>query len=239
MASYAQSPIFFNLPLKEDHLDMLDEWESFGDFDLVHLPQGLFIWLQTQKGLSIDGRMIENREDLERVFQLLYCQEEKLQLGSIRHASVGELALAVGVAYISGICRKKKEGVTRETIPADQVIRRKCSLCKRRVLDDAFPQFSKKDPKSYILKSRVHQGCGLTGCKGSVHFLPNNTWQPYLTITAAKSADATIPKRRGRGDFTTILCRSEEQQLGISQGIFASNAMTVAMKKSICIPVGL
>jgi hypothetical protein len=214
MSSYTQSPIFFNLPPKEDQSDILDEWESFGDFDLSHLPQELFTWLQTQEGLRIDGRTIENRKDLERVFQLLYCQGKKLQLGSIKYASVGELALAIGVAYTTGICRKKKEVIIRETIPAEQVIQRKCSLCKRRVLDDAFPQFSKKDPKSYVLKSRVNQGCGLPGCEGSAHFLPINTWQPYITITGAKSADAMIPKRRGRGDFTTILCRSEEQQLG-------------------------
>lgn len=210
MSLYAQS----NLPVNEEHLDLSDEWEFFrGRFDSLHVPQELLVWIQTQKGLCIDGRKIENREDLERVFQLLYCREDKLLLGSLKDASVGELALVIGAAYIAGICRKKKEVVITETIPADQIVQRRCSLCRRRVLDDAFPQFSKKDSMIYILKSHVHQGCGLPGCEGSAHFLPNNSWQRYITITAAKTADV-IPKRRGRGDFSTILCRSEERQLG-------------------------
>lgn len=206
MSFYAQS----NLAVNEEHLDSSDEWEFFrGHFDSFHVPQEVLLWIQTQKGLCIDGRKIENREDLERVFQLLYCREDKLLLGSLKDASVGELALAIGAAYIAGMCRKKKEVVITETIPAEQVVQRRCSLCKRRVLDDAFPQFSKKESMTYILKSRVHQGCGLPGCKGSAHFLPNNIWQRYITITAT-TADA-IPKRRGRGDFSTILCRSEER----------------------------
>lgn len=187
------------------------ENSAVADSDWFDLPSELIDWLQGQDGLKIDGDAIESREELERVFRLLRCDEKRLQSACTETSTIEEMAIKVAWAYTDFMTRKRRDIILELTIPGapGEVMRRKCSSCGGRVLDDAFPQFAIKKRALYVVRTLEAEGCGLPGCKGRTDLLPIDEWQPHLRGT--RKVLENPPNVKGRGEFDSFLCRSEEE----------------------------
>lgn len=183
------------------------------------LPTELIDWLQAQDGLKTDGQAIESREELERCFRLLRSDEQTLQSGCIETCIIGELGLRVASEYTRFIIRKRRHVILELSVPGapGEVIRRRCSSCGRRVLDDAFPLFAKKKRTAYVVRTLEIEGCGLPDCKGRVDLLPIDGWQSHIRGT--RKILGNPPNARGRGCFDTFLCRAKGELDGLPETV--------------------
>lgn len=100
--------------------------------------------------------------DLFTAFRLLRCCEETLECGSLESSPVEKVVNRVACDYIRSISCRRKDVVYALTVPGTpwQVIPRKCSRCRRRVLDGAFPEFKLKNRNYYVVKGIETVGCG-------------------------------------------------------------------------------
>lgn len=196
------------------HGDSLNNSESIEDvgFDWLDLPQPFIDWLQQQDGLRIDRKPMASRTDLEIAFQLLRGKEDPLHCGSYESCYIGDLAWVVGFLYTEKIARMRKSVVIYGTIPGSvgQIVARKCSGCGQRVLDDAFPLFSRKSPEKYITQTLEIRGCGLQSCTQTrITLVPQNPLQAHMR-GERKLLDAPT-STRGLSTWTSILCLSAEE----------------------------
>lgn len=205
-------------PLAEEGPDDLES-PAVADSDWFDLPTVLIEWIQRQDGLKIGGKAIESRRELETAFKLLRCDQQSVYSGSIYSSKIEELALKIAWTYIESLIRKRRPVILELTVPGapGDPIQRKCSSCKRRVLDDAFPRFAKRKRATYVVRTLEVEGCGLPGCKGRVDLIPVDEWQPH--IRAARKELENIPKAKGRGNFDAFLCRSEEELDGLPKTV--------------------
>lgn len=192
---------------------------AVADSDWFSLPTELIEWIQGQDGLKIGGKAIESRTELVRAFRLLRGGEKTLHSGSIDTSTIEELALKVAWTYIASLARKRRPLILELTVPraSGEPIQRKCSSCGRKVLDDAFPRFAKKKRTTYVVRTLEVDGCGLPGCKGRTDLIPIDEWQPH--IRGARKVLEKPPKAKGRGNFDSFLCRSEEELDGLPKTI--------------------
>lgn len=221
MLAVSQSVSYYNLspdPFAKEGSGDLGNL-AIADSDWFDLPTVLVEWLQCQDGLKIGGKAIESRTELERAFQLLRCGEQTLYPGRIDTSTIGELALKVAWTYIESLARKRRPLILELTVPSapGDVIQRRCSSCGRRVLDDAFPRFAKRKRAAYIVRTLEVEGCGLPGCKGRTDLIPIDEWQPH--IRGARKVLEKPPKVKGRGNFSSFLCRSEEELDGLPKTV--------------------
>lgn len=193
---------------------------AVADSDWFELPTELIEWLQGQDGLKIGGKAMESRRELERAFQLLRCgKHTSYSPGCIDTLTIGELALKVAWTYIESLTRKRRPLILELTVPGapGDVVQRKCSSCGRRVLDDAFPRFAKRKRAAYVVRTLEVEGCGLPGCKGRTDLIPIDEWHPHIRGT--RKVLESPPKPKGRGDFDSFLCRSEEELDGLPKTV--------------------
>jgi hypothetical protein len=200
------------------------------DSDWFDLHTEIVDWLQGQDGLKISGVAIESREEPETVFLLLSCGKNTLQSDDIQTASIGELALQVAWTYTESIARKRRHIILELTIVGapEQVMQRKCSSCGLRVLDDAFPRFATKMRVAYVVRTLEVGGCGRPGCKGRTDLVP-------LDGEALEKFSKTPPNKKGRGDFDSFLCRSEEELDGLPKTV-QTVCMSCSSPKLCCYP---
>jgi hypothetical protein len=144
-------------------------------------------WLVSQNGLRIDGEPLSNRDMLKAAFDLLHHKHKTSFY--LEHAPVGYLALTVALRYIDKITQPKSEFHQNNTIAGEpgQVIRLKCSSCKKSALDDAFPHFSAELPGHYAADvlweaSPDRNGYGRPGCQGQPALVPIDPRQNYTRV---------------------------------------------------------
>ncbi|KAK2768799.1 hypothetical protein FQN54_000657 [Arachnomyces sp. PD_36] len=116
------------------------------------LSDPLAQWIQTQRGLRINGEPISDRAMLETAFQLLYgpyCQRNTREFLDVFDSPIYDLAVKVGIGYIKKVTSPRKEFIRNNTIPGspERVIARQCSGCEMHALDDAFPIFCQNMPE--------------------------------------------------------------------------------------------
>ncbi|OKL60187.1 hypothetical protein UA08_04921 [Talaromyces atroroseus] len=144
------------------------DWE-FNSWE--ELPEVITTLFHTEKGLKIDQHTITSREELETAFQLTYCK------GNVDNLSIMGLAFSVLLGYNTSIRQMnhlKRSSVSDLLVsggPGRDVVPRKCSICRRRVLDDPVAYYAKNNSKTYALKYRKN-GCGRTGCTKKAEFYP-------------------------------------------------------------------
>jgi hypothetical protein len=205
------------------------------DSDWFDLRTKIIDWLQGQDGLKISGVAIKSREELETVFLLPGCGKNTLQSDDIQTASIGELALQVAWTYTESIARKRRHIILELTIAGapEQVMQRKCSSCGLRVLDDAFPRFATKMRVAYVVRTLEVGGCGRPGCKGRTDLVPLDEWQPHIRGT--RKVLENPPNKKGRGDFDSFLCLSEEELDGLPKTV-QTVCMSCSSPKLCCYP---
>jgi hypothetical protein len=175
--------------------ELPSDWENISEWH--EIPDPLVEWIQQQAGLQIDQKPISSTDELLTAFYLLspanYGQS---------HESLMHVIVKVGIWYITRAQKKRHEGVVDLIIPGARpydIVRRKCSKCGERVLDDAFASYAKEDPKKYVIWYRLH-GCGRPACSSAVdgtcfaNLIPLDPNQGYKIATrrslqCARSAD--------------------------------------------------
>lgn len=82
------------------------------------------------------------------------------------------LCVLLGIWYIQRVKKRRHASVVNLIIPGVNpqydIMRRKWSRCKERVLDDAFATYAKNDPKKYVFWYRTN-GCGRPACSSTVY----------------------------------------------------------------------
>lgn len=153
------------------------------------------------------------------LFSFFAVVKKTLYSGRINTSTIEELALKVAWTYMEFLTRKRRPLILELTVPGvpGDPIQRKCSSCGRRVLDDAFPRFAKRKRATYVVRTLEVEGCGLPGCKGRTDLIPIDEWQPH--IRGARKVLENPPKVKGRGNFDSFLCRSEEELGGLPKTI--------------------
>lgn len=164
-----------------DSDDGLDPEAGPSSLTWEELPKDLSNWLQSQDGLKIDGSALSTRRELEDAFSLLHCHLEDLPFRELDLSPITDIAVVAAERYIHHVTKPPRPTIRDLVILARhrQIIPRRCSHCRKRLFDDAFPMFTLKDPSIYILRSRELRGCGLPGCKGKVYLNPFNGRQRY------------------------------------------------------------
>jgi hypothetical protein len=126
--------------------------DDYGEYTAWEaLPRQLLDWIQTQ-GLKIHGKPISSREMLELASQLLH-RKTTHDFSDTRTSPIVNLAVQVELRYIKEVTRKGSKLTVSSTIPGSlyQIVQRQYFTCKKPVLDDAFPQFHKDMPGTYII----------------------------------------------------------------------------------------
>jgi hypothetical protein len=142
--------------------------------------------MQAQAGLRLNGESISNRDTLETVFQLLsWRKEDRESLLPLGTYSITSLAVTVILQYLKEISRPGGQMRRSRTVPGspDKVIQRKCSVCQKPSLDDAFPRFQKDMPGKYVITEHERATCGRIECRGrNVSLVPVNPRQDYTRL---------------------------------------------------------
>lgn len=221
----AQEATSANSSAESDGVEWLDETTS-AEWD-EPAPE-VMTWLQAQGGLKIARSPIKDRDGLEKAFRLLHGWEENLPFGSYDYCALGDLALAVGALYVRRVCglrgseevkvghvySQRRSGTVDALIQpglCGQIMERKCSVCHSVVLNDAFPQFARKSPKHYVVRTLEGRGCGLPHCRGRVQLAPLDDTQP--SIRAVKKDLENPPDFRGRKPRNEVFYRSGAEEL--------------------------
>lgn len=162
---------------------------------------------------------ITNREILELVFVLL----DRGRTSFLAQFSVEYIARVVGVLYINKISRAQSILQRARTIPGEpgEVVRRRCSYCKRRVLDDGFPLFSTERPSVYLIEvPRIGptggNGCGQENCKGKPSLTPIKRGMQDYTRMETRAMDQTT---RRKSNWKAPLCRNGQYLEGCPESI--------------------
>jgi hypothetical protein len=175
--------------------ELPSDWENISEWH--EIPDPLVEWIHQQAGLQIDQKPISSKDELLTAFYLLSPANYGQSHESLMHVIVN-----VGIWYITRAQKKRHEGVVDLIIPGARpydIVRRKCSKCGERVLDDAFASYAKEDPKKYVIWYRLH-GCGRPACSSAVdgtcfaNLIPLDSNQGYKIATrrslqCARSAD--------------------------------------------------
>lgn len=160
------------------------DWDNISEWH--EIPDSLVKWIQQQAGLQIDQKPISSKGELLTAFHLL----SPANYGQ-RNESLMRAIVKVGIWYIARAQKKRHESVTDLIIPGASpydIVRRKCSKCGERVLDDAFASYAKEDPKKYVIWYRLH-GCGRPSCSSAIdgtyfaNLIPLDPNQGYKVAT--------------------------------------------------------
>lgn len=141
--------------------------DDYGEYTAREaLPRQLLDWIQTQ-GLRIHGKPISSREMLELASQLLH-RKTTHDFSDTRTSPIVNLAVQVELRYIKEVTRKGSKLTVSSTIPGSlyQIVQRQYFTCKKPVLDDAFPQFHKDMPGTYIIVVYERSNYGRPDSKG-------------------------------------------------------------------------
>ncbi|KAL1864404.1 hypothetical protein Plec18167_009728 [Paecilomyces lecythidis] len=142
--------------------ELPSDWDNISEWH--EIPDSLVEWIQ-QAGLQIDQKPISSKDELLTAFYLLSPANYKQS-----HESLMRVIVKVGIWYITRAQKKRHESVVDLIIPGARpydIIRRKCSKCGKRVLDDAFASYAKEDSKKYVMWYRL-KGCGRPACSSTV-----------------------------------------------------------------------
>lgn len=191
--------------------DFASAESELAESDWYSLPQAMRDWLQEQDGLKIDGVPIESREELENAFIFLRGEERDLSSNSVEDSPIEELAFRVGMMYTDQARLYRRKAIIWElAVPLMVIIPRMCSACHGRVLDDAFPYFTKAKQDFYITRTSQFMGCGLQTCKGdSISLLPYDSWQDRVKPKRAYLENPPSPL--GRADWSSFFCRDKNE----------------------------
>lgn len=77
-----------------------------------------------------------------------------------------DILLRVAFRYVTEVCRERKMDTEEYLLPTAHpynIVARRCSLCGKSALDDAFASYAKVDPRTYIVFYH-RAGCGRPGC---------------------------------------------------------------------------
>ncbi|KAJ9360329.1 hypothetical protein DTO027B9_1313 [Paecilomyces variotii] len=143
--------------------ELPSDWDNISEWH--EIPDSLVEWIQQQAGLQIDQKPISSKDELLTAFYLLSPANYKQS-----HESLMRVIVKVGIWYITRAQKKRHESVVDLIIPGARpydIIRRKCSKCGKRVLDDAFASYAKEDSKKYVMWYRL-KGCGRPACSSTV-----------------------------------------------------------------------
>ena len=168
-------------------LQLLSELPSDWDdiLEWHEIPHPLATWIQQQGGLQIYQKPISSKEELLTAFYLLSPTNY-----SPGKETLMNIVVKVAAWYISRVQKQRHESVRDLIIPGVRpygVVRRRCSRCYERVLDDIFASYAKEDPKKYVIWYRL-SGCGRPTCLNvnGTHFaylIPLDPNQGYKIAT--------------------------------------------------------
>ncbi|KAJ5566734.1 uncharacterized protein N7459_010116 [Penicillium hispanicum] len=189
------STMIRNIPQLQLLSELPSDWDNILEWH--EIPYPLVRWIQQQGGLQIDQKPISSKHELLTAFYLLSpsnyspCKETLMNI-----------VIKVATWYISRLQKQRHESVRDLIIPGVSpydIVRRRCSRCFERALDDIFASYAKEDPKKYVIWYRLH-GCGRPTCRSNIggtyfaNLLPLDPNQGYKIATrrslqCARSAD--------------------------------------------------
>ncbi|GIJ98094.1 hypothetical protein Aspvir_000207 [Aspergillus viridinutans] len=192
--------------------ELPSDWDNISEWH--EIPDSLVEWIQQQAGLQIDQKPISSKDELLTAFYLLSPANHGQS-----HESLMRVIVKVGIWYITRAQKKRHESVVDLIIPGARpydIVRRKCSKCGERVLDDAFASYAKEDPKKYVIWYRLH-GCGRPACSSAVdgtyfaNLIPLDPNQGY------KIATRRSLQRTRSADLEEYLLRLSEDERRATQ----------------------
>lgn len=176
------------------------------------IPTELRHWIQAQEGLRVDQRSITTSAELIKAHQLLSRKPPKITVDS---CGILAVALDVAIRYFKQVeLIGREEPAIKDLVIKGQaprnIMRRKCGLCGRRVLDDAHARYKRIDPNRYILRF-LQNGCGLPSCPGN----NPNTWAvpvdpAVLYIRPDAKKLAAPPRKPGWEEYFLRPCSEAE-----------------------------
>ncbi|KAJ5972882.1 uncharacterized protein N7479_002800 [Penicillium vulpinum] len=182
------------------HYEASDDYVESEIFDYGDIPTPLQLWLQSQDGLKIHGRM-----------------------SNLNKCSAEYLACMVGIMYIRKITRAESGLKQVKAIPGEpgKLIHLKCSGCQRPVLDDAFPFFVADSPDCYFIEvarsaQKGGNGCGQNGCKGKPGLIPVDHGAQGYTRMETRAIAQTM---RRKANWKAPLCRTGKDLEGCAQTV--------------------
>ena len=187
-----------------------------GEFDLSEtsrwedLPSDLRVWLQTQDGLKLDGNPIASVTNLLEAHGMLLKKpaiaEETLK------SSIAQIFIEVVSEYYRLVGFAAQESTLDHLmIRGTKPMPLKCSRCKSRLLDDAFPRFKKNDKERYVVH-RMKRGCGSVTCQNSQGHGFAVPWNDRVPWAAPKTIVLERPPRKA--DWTDVFLRQDSTTLG-------------------------
>ncbi|KAL5361581.1 hypothetical protein BJX96DRAFT_152382 [Aspergillus floccosus] len=124
--------------------------------------------------------------------------------GDYKHRSPIEIMLSVGTKYLLTAMKPRNNISDLVVVGLPSVMPRKCSRCKRRVLNDEFPMYARESPQHYVSINREF-GCKGPGCESRVDLIPADSRQKWRrnrreTLENIKKTDWEEYFLRGPGD---------------------------------------
>lgn len=176
------------------------------------LPSPLVEWIQHQDGLKIDGKPISSTDELVMAYYLLRRRDDSYR---INPQNPLDILLRVAFMYVTEVCRERRMDTEEYLLPGAHpynIVARKCSLCGKSVLDDAFACYAKVDPTTYI--SFYHRaGCGRPDCGETfAQFIPTDPHREYKRASSAR-----LQKSKNAEWSEYLLRSSAEEREGLRQ----------------------
>jgi hypothetical protein len=182
--------------------------------------------LQTQDGLKIGGSPVQSLDDLLKVHGLMFkrpaVRREHYQV------NIPTIFTELVQRYFALIAITARDTtIGHLMIRGAEPMHLKCSACKSRLLDDAFPRFKKSETERYIAHNLKH-GCGQLACEGRRQFSYAIPWDDQVKWSPSKTS--ILARSSMKAEWTDILLRKPPNTDGlpISMSIICRSCMDKA-----------